>query len=332
MEQLPKASNSGLAIAPLHEGSVDPWMGKTIVTLIRKSTDHIVYLDEKLDIQWWWTTEKTRLIDLNVVQANVSRLTCASEFLLTDNDDLRVAPIKQTRAWDTLRKILFREELTRENLVTLKRKEAFETARGIRAMIAESIATALEGGTRAECERILSMAEQQIVIQKDQLCRSYFFWQFAFAIFLCAAIVASISWIEEHLGANALTILHVSQVALAGAFGAFVSAMTRTTQLNLEPQSGRKGLRTEAFSRALIGAGAAILVYFAFDGGIILKGALASDAAAKQAITLFLCLAAGLSERVLPNLVVRAESLLDGKQQQRNNSTNNGSRKSKTSQ
>jgi hypothetical protein len=86
-----------------------------------------------------------------------------------------------------------------------------------------------------------------------------------------------------------------------------ISAMTRTRQLALEPAAGTVGLYVEAGARAVIGAGAGMLMGFAFDSGLVGKGALQSHA--WETARLFLCLAAGASERILPALIAKAESM-----------------------
>jgi hypothetical protein len=44
-----------LRLATLREGDTDPWLGRTIHTIIRKSSRYIVYLDDQLDLHVWWT-------------------------------------------------------------------------------------------------------------------------------------------------------------------------------------------------------------------------------------------------------------------------------------
>jgi hypothetical protein len=91
-----------------------------------------------------------------------------------------------------------------------------------------------------------------------------------------------------------------------------ISAMTRTRDLGLEPAAGFRGLLIEATARALIGAGTGVLVSFAYDSGILVKDGIRDDANVRQLLRLFLCVASGASERILPALVGRAESLVTG--------------------
>jgi hypothetical protein len=98
------------------------------------------------------------------------------------------------------------------------------------------------------------------------------------------------------------------EAAFAGSFGALISALTRTTDLKLEPAAKRSGLAVEAAARAMIGAAAGILVDFAFHGGLLVEQAI--QVQFQDAVRLFLCLAAGISERMLPALVSKADDLI----------------------
>ena len=101
------------------------------------------------------------------------------------------------------------------------------------------------------------------------------------------------------------------EAAFAGTFGALVSAVTRTTDLKLEPAAKHTGLIVEAGARALIGAAAGILVDFAFHGGLLVEQAIQPQF--QDAVRLFLCVTAGISERMLPALVSKADDLISNK-------------------
>ncbi|MEQ1775949.1 MAG: hypothetical protein ABL891_19400 [Burkholderiales bacterium] len=304
-----------LRLSEFREGGDDPWMGRKINTLIRKSTRYIVYLDDKLDIQWWWTERLSREDSLSLVQANVTRLSCASDFLLSPDNDMRLGVIRRSRIWGWIRDFFFDPLPGNKSLLEFKQNEAWEKAKGIRSLIAESMAMVLNGVGHTECEKVQAMAEYQILIEKDHICRGYFFSQFAIALTVCIGVLGVAIFFSESLRIGtdyAQSLQSIAQAVVAGVFGAFVSAMARTRELALEPQSGRQGLRTEAFARAAIGAGAAILAYFAFESQIVLKGALSNAADVRDAARYFLCMAAGASERILPALIGRAETLIDG--------------------
>lgn len=292
-----------LVLSTLKEGDIDPWMNRKIEMLIRKSTRYIVYLDTDLEIQWWWTERLSSEEGLSIVQANVVRLSCASSFLLSEDTDLDTGLLERSRLWQWIRKQWLAG--AQVDPVTRVRVQARNKAREIRTLIAESMAMVLNKVERVECEKVQAMAEQEILIEKDHRCRVYFFWAFASAVGILTGILTLI-------GSEPTFVRNLAQAAVAGSFGAFISAMTRTRQLALEPQSGRKGMIAESYSRALIGAGAAILVFFAFEAEIVLKAALSTESQIRDMARYFLCMAAGASERILPALIGRAETLLDG--------------------
>ena len=300
-------------ISALREGDIDPWMGKPITILVRKSTRFIVYLDDDLEVQWWRTQRLVEEEDMSIIQANVMRLTYASKFLLDQHNDLRGTWMPESAF--TRRLVPAAVAATHQAQIRRRSERARDTATGIRMLVGESMAMALNGVKRPECEKVQTLAEEQILVAKDQLCRGVFFWEFVLAL---AAIVGA--WMVFLIFANFMAAYHYDlyhyapsfswyQAALSGAFGAMLFSATRSNSLNLEPDSGRRGLRMEAYSRALIGAGAGLLVHFAFDAEIILKSALKTPEI-RDAAHAFLCIASGWSERILPSLLTRAEGLV----------------------
>ncbi|HEY6898687.1 MAG TPA: hypothetical protein VI279_15625 [Rhodocyclaceae bacterium] len=295
-------------LSSLLEGDIDPWMGQKIECLIRKSSRYIVYLDANLEVQWWWTQRLSSEEGMSVIQANIMRLSCASNFLLDNRSELLKPPFPKLRA--LLRFIPLCERVTEEQqqVNTLR---ARDSAKRVRMLIAESMAMVLNGIKREECEKVLAMAEDQILVAKDQLCRPVFFWWFL-TVLLCLAGLAIAAHVAQAYYPLALlqTVVVWLQAGLAGAFGAFLSVTARTRTLRLEPESGKRGLRMEAFSRILIGIGAGILVHLAFNANIIIKSALSEAAGVQDAARLFLCIASGWSEKILPSLLSRAESFV----------------------
>lgn len=295
-------------LSSLQEGDIDPWMGQKIESLIRKSSRYIVYLDDKLEVQWWWTQRLSSEEGMSVIQANIMRLSCASNFLLDERSDLLKPPFPKLRA--IFRFIPLCRRVTDEQLKA-NTERARDSAKRIRLLIGESMAMVLNGVKREECEKVQAMAEDQILVAKDQLCRPVFFWWFV-TLLLCLGVVAGgLQVAQSYCPASLLqTLTNWTQAGLAGAFGALLSVTARTRSLRLEPESGKRGLRIEAVSRMLIGIGAGILVHLAFDAEIILKGALNSAGNVRDAAHLFLCIASGWSEKILPSLLSRAESFV----------------------
>lgn len=296
-------------LSSLREGEVDPWMGRTIKVLVRKSTRYIVYIDEKLDVQWWWTQRLPEEEGMSIVQANVTRLTYASAFLLDKNSTL-IRPWKSP-IFDLLAFWRWCDKGGPEIKARLEaaRARAESTALGIRTLVAESMAMVLNDVKRAECEKVQALAEEQILVAKDQLCRGFFFWQFVIAVAFLLFLATVAYWVGRYIP-DLMRLASLLQAISAGAFGALLFATTRTRDLHLEPDSERRGLRMEAWSRALIGAGAGLLVHFAFEAELILKAALKANTT--DAARMFLCVASGWSEKMLPSLLTRAETLVTG--------------------
>ncbi len=305
-----------LRLSQLREGDLDPWTGRKIQVLVRKSTRYIVYLDDKFDVQWWWTQRLPKEEGLSLIQANVTRLTSASAFLLAPQAELGAS-------WPGRIKSFFAGEPALEPsggppaVVTPPGhlKPSHASALQVRRLIAESMAMVLNNASTADCEKIQLKADEQILIEKDRQCRGVFFWHFFIAVIVAAMASILVTqgfslWGIQAAGSGAALL---SQVILAGAVGAFLSALTRTRQLALEPESGRAGLAADAYARASIGAGVAMLVFYAFESNVILKGALSTGAGIHEAAVYFLSIASGASERVMPALVGRAESLIGAK-------------------
>jgi hypothetical protein len=291
-------------LSALKVGDTDPWLDRQIRIIIRKSTRYIVYLDDKYEIQWWWLQRPKDAITVGLVQARTTQLVHESGFLLLDND-LRSPMLSLRRRSKAGQQPAFpgRKDVTTHDV---------DTVESIRSQLGEAMALAIEGQPLANCERVLGEAEKSILVAKDQLCRTTFFWNFLLAVALVAAAVFLLwrTGCHDNTCRNRF-VLGWAEAALAGAFGAFISAMLRTKELRLEPRAARRGIRIDAIARASIGAGAGIVMSFAYDSGLILKGLINPGAEAGEAFRLFLCVIAGISERMLPSLVGRAESLVD---------------------
>jgi hypothetical protein len=268
-------------LSSLKAGEVDPWLGLKIDTIIRKSTRYIIYLDTDLDVQWFWLTQPDELA-VGLVQARIGQLTKESSFLLVG----------------------------RGNPLTVSLSDRY-LAKKIRSVMGEALALALNGSSEADCEAVLDEAKRYIAVAKDERTRPMFVSFFLLTVGLFGGVLGAwVCWLA------ACCVKQVDhrfvtgwlEAAVAGGAGALISALLRTRDLGLEPAAGIKGIAVEAIARALIGAGSGVLVSFAFDSGILLKGAI-QDPATARILRLFFCVASGVSERMLPALVGRAESL-----------------------
>jgi hypothetical protein len=272
-------------LGQLVEGMEDPWTGNAIYRIIRKSARYIVFLDQHLNVRWWWVLRPDMTV-ISGVQARIDELVHESAFLLEDKPGSR-----NPAAAGELGKF------TAE-------------AVNIRCVIGAAMALALNGGTAAECEKVLDEAEKYITVAKDQRCRPKFvlFFLMAVAAFGVAALFRYGYACTPLKKINTGDVSDWLEAAFAGSFGALISAVMRTTDLKLEPAARSAGLAVEAFARALIGAAAGILLDFAFHGGLLFQEALKQDFT--NPVRLFLCVAAGISERILPTLVSKADDMV----------------------
>lgn len=275
-------------LSTLKSGDTDPWSGLTIDTVIRKSTRYIVYVDSELDIQWLWLTRPDE-VAVGLVQARIGQLTKESSFLLIG---------RPRWVWFGPFQV---------------RREDRYLAKEIRCVMGEALALALNGGSQDSCEAVLDEAKRYIAIAKDQKTRPVFVAGFLLVVALLGGVLTAWLCRFAQCCANQLDYPFVTgwlEAAVAGSAGALISSLLRTRDLGLEPAAQTTGLLTEAVARALIGAGSGVLVSFAFDSGMLLKGALQGTGETACMLRLFLCFASGVSERMLPALVGRAESLI----------------------
>jgi hypothetical protein len=91
-----------------------------------------------------------------------------------------------------------------------------------------------------------------------------------------------------------------------GSIGALISVYSRLPTMRLDPRSGSL-LSIEAALRVIVGIVAALVVDTAFRVGVIIPGL-----AKIPAGTVLLCITSGASERLLPMLIARADSLAEG--------------------
>jgi hypothetical protein len=197
--------------------------------------------------------------------------------------------------------------------------EADDALRSVRMLIGEAIAIVLiPGAAQNDCEATLKRAAETLQQSKEQYCRPTFFYTFAIAV---AVIGAALWWVlrpthGEQIIGGGFTLALAMQAAFCGALGAFVSALLRMRALNLEPFAGRWGIQVDAIARALIGAVAGVLTVLAYEAGLVLKAAVDAKAGSASeiafALKMFIALVAGLSERILPSLVARGESMIGG--------------------
>ncbi|MDX8129055.1 hypothetical protein ACH5Y9_23845 [Methylomonas sp. BW4-1] len=290
------------AISKLKPDDTDPWMLGKIQLIIRKSTRYIIYLDQNFEIQWWWTSPPADLDNLTLLQTHITQIETDSNFLME----------KVGKPWQF--PSFFRNTQADADSATLSLPfQASSELIGIRAMLGEAAAIAMNGGKQEDWGRVIDEARKQVTLAKDRRCRPWFIFWFLVPVILanflphfslsCWPDVTTLcmqKWGQGHA--------HAMLALGAGTIGALVSAISRTQQIGLDPRSGQLGLFTEALSRAILGATAGALTSLAIDGHLILGQELVNT----PALRFFLAFAAGFSERVLPALIGKAETTITG--------------------
>jgi hypothetical protein len=253
----------------IREGTIDPVLGKLVEHLIIASHGAVVYLDEDLYTEWY----------LLVGECPSDP---ASGAVFTRVSRLESVPIDHLRPANRL---------------------------AFRRMIGESVARLLADRNPAAAASALDMAEEFVKARNEETSR---LWYLA-ATVVFAAMVGCIGLVLWACRGSLVTVfgpvgLRVVLGACAGAAGAFVSVSFRLGRLGLDPAAGWPLHALEAFTRVAGGMAGALLVALCLHAKVLLalpSGAADTGAPSSQAmaLALALCMIAGASERLVPNLI-----------------------------
>jgi hypothetical protein len=259
----------------LKPGDVHEPLGKKIRVLIDKSGDHVVYLDEDLNIQWDQAKDLDKQTGL--VVNRITHLEGLMGFMQRSD----------TQSKGEEKRII-----------------------AIKSLFGEAYARSYNTHDRESAAQALDDAELQIALWNREVSGRWYFCSALGATALCVVLLlfaqAYRSGITGALGDTAWTVI---TIGLFGSIGAFTSVCLRHRQLALDANAGLSVHVMEACGRIVIGVVSAMLMILLAKGGLILEIATKSDHAMYVYAALgMLC---GASERVLPNFVSRAEMLLD---------------------
>lgn len=263
------------------EGDFEPYLGKHIRYLTYKSRRFIVFLDSRLSVEW----------------------ACAGHFELTPE----------------IGRVLNRvAELTALPIDHL----AFQVRFAFRALVAEAIARVLRdqpgvSGATADKDRAKADAEAS----QDALDKALNFYtarstEQARWWYLSASVVTSLvtlltvlclwmlrTWVEALIGTPAFEVICG---AGAGAAGALLSVLVGSRQHTPNSATQQRIHWFEGAARILAGSMGAVLVALAIKGNLVLGEVQSANA---KELFFFLCMVAGWSERLVPSLIERFESL-----------------------
>lgn len=259
-----------------NEGDIFPRLNKKIHLLVRKRDDYIVFLDEELYLHWYYNTAYTKAgfaKDYGAVVIRAENLEATSILLL--------------------------KEL---------QLEVF------RRLLGESIARLLEDRDAANASQMLDKAEVFLTARSRERAR---FWYLSATLTgtVLALAAGILAWSFRQkvaaatgFGEGAVELLLGAGV---GSFGALLSVLRRSDELAIDVSAGKRVHYFEGMMRALVGAAAGFLFALTIKSNILLGAINNSDRATP--ILLVICVIAGASERLLPDLIKQLEGTLVGR-------------------
>jgi hypothetical protein len=257
-------------VTQLSEGDFDPGLKKRVRVLIQRRPDYIVYLDDDFCVQWKLPTR------------NVASVSPHAHDILNDVGLIETLsePLQGTPHLGPARRLL-----------------------------GEAVARLLSGGTDCETAARRLLRDAQVYLQ-DRMAEMARIW------FLSAAgvfaglslIVMLVLWLNRVFLTQVFNALIVDAAfgAGLGALGAFMSLLTRSSQIRVAAGAGRRIHYVEALSRVTAGAVGAVIVALAVKANLLLG--LVNDARGDSTLLYFLCLVSGASERLVPGLIARVEA------------------------
>lgn len=174
----------------------------------------------------------------------------------------------------------------------------------IRAQLAEAMALALSKSALKNCMRVIEGVENSLRIEADRFTRPK---QLTTFIAIIAAMECYLYWLAPALMLSSEW-RDWCAAGISGTFGAFISAVLRPNALNLNPASKAWGLMMESSARALVGFGAGVALFYTAHSGLVSPEIVKSSNG--HWFVLLMAMSSGFSERMLPAIVNRAESLV----------------------
>jgi hypothetical protein len=257
------------------EGDEDPYQRKKICTLIAKDVNFIVYLDDKNAVRWGF-------------HGTYGELPPDAAAVLNRVSALAAIPIEE---------------------IPVPVQTAF------RRMLGEAVARVIGFKDRTHAEDILDKAERYVTAFRESVARE---WHLQSTIVTTAlfVIVATVAWwcrdaVRRSLGPAVLELVLASA---AGAVGGFLSFASRSRLVEVDPSAGRRGYYFMGVARSFGAASGAVAAALAVKTKVILAFLAAPDGSSPIVGLLITGVVAGVSERLVPNLVRSIDERGAGKQ------------------
>lgn len=180
----------------------------------------------------------------------------------------------------------------------------------VRREVASALARCFDGGSLENSLKLLREIDIEISLRNKETSWKWYFGTTAVLVSMCGLAIA-IFWLDRinirsYLGNTGFDI---SIGTLCGSIGALLSVATRGDRLHLDANAGQWIHKMEAISRIGAGLAGAAFVAVAIKSGILLGGI--HFQGNNLALLLAFCMTAGMSERLVPNLVQKIDKSID---------------------
>jgi len=249
------------------EGDVDPTLNKRIRVLTVASKDYIVYLDDDFNVEW----------------------------SLTEGYDAASNP-----ALGPVQDRVSLLEVQSVDCVPPRRLGPF------RRLLAEGLGRVISDRSEAGARALLDRAEEEIVSRRSERARIWYLM--ASGIAACVVgIIGVVLWACKRwaiciLGGNGFDVLLASTL---GGLGALISVISRSTRLTTDTYAGSWIHYFEGAARIVTGWAGALFVSLAVKADLV--GGIVNTVRHGLPLLLTLGFAAGISERLMPDLIRKVE-------------------------
>lgn len=251
--------------------SYSHWDNLPIAILVHATQDYVVFIDNDGDVDW------------------------ASSDAYDEAD-------RFPEGWGNIQNRFAALEGAIDDDVPARSKKAF------RRMLAEGVARGLEGDVEA-ANKMLDDAEKFVAARNRELGRLVHMRWAGVTAAVVITISAAVGLLRAQLGTVVgQTVVLLIMCAGAGSMGALFSVL-RNMGTAPDPQADSRLQRTEAVARILVGGFGAVLATLAVRAGVVLPQL--GTAPSSLPALLLISVVAGISERLVPDLIRRLDGSPD---------------------
>jgi hypothetical protein len=250
------------------EGDEEPYLGKTIATLIVKDLNYIVYLDQDGAVEWACTT-------------GYGTLDPGAAEVLNGVSALEAVPL---------------DEVSESARVAFRR------------MLGEAVARVLSDRNAQSAKDMLDRAERYINALRESVARTWNLQATLAMCLAFGAGALFLWWQRDAVrGTLGSAFLDLALASASGVLGGFISFAYRSRQVELDPSGGQCRYYFNGVARSFGAAFGAIFVALAVKTKLVL-GFLDAAGTSHIVVLLLAGMLAGVSERLVPNLAGQIEA------------------------